>query len=133
MENIGDFEEKLNSLLSDSDSMARILQMAQSLAGDTAATSPPPQPAAEAGPIPAPLDLSGLLGGLDPQLLGRLLPLLQQMNAPGSSQREQLLTALRPFLSSRRQENIQRALQISRLLHLGKVFFLEKKEEDGYV
>ena len=40
---------------------------------------------------------------------------------------------LRPFLSSRRQENIQKALQISRLLHLGKVFFLEKKEEDGYV
>jgi len=130
---MGDFEEKLNSLLSDPDSMARIVQMAQSLTGGSEIPSPPPP---ESPPSPAGNgipDLSGLLGGIDPQILGRLIPLLQLTNTPASGQREQLLLALRPFLSSRRQENIQKALQISRVLHLAKVFFLERKKEDGYV
>jgi len=64
--------------------------------------------------------LSSLAGGLDPKLLSRLLPLIQELG--GDSNARNLLYALRPYLRSDRQEKVERALQLARLFHLGKKF-----------
>ena len=69
---MSELEEKLNALLSDPNSMAQVMQMAQQLSGamgEQKAAPPPP------APPPGP-DLGAALGGLDPKLLGKLLPLL---------------------------------------------------------
>ena len=133
---MAEFDEKLNSLLSNPEAMARIMQMAQSLSGGQAQQPPqqplqqpvrpaPPPPPAQAPP-PSGGDLlsslSGLTGGIDPTMLTKLLPLIQELGSQNDSNARQLLYALRPYLKPERQEKIERALQLARLFHLGKKF-----------
>lgn len=113
---MSELEEKLNALLSDPNGMAQVMQLAQQLSGGMggSAAQPPPKPEPE----------PDLLGGLDPQLLGRLLPLLGELNG-GDSHTMQLLMALRPFLKEEKQDKIQRAARLARLIHVGKKLLLE--------
>lgn len=133
---MAEFDEKLNSILSNPDAMFQIMQLAQSLGGGGGgsqegesqprqAAPPPQQQPAWAPPPPAGGGgdlLSSLTGGLDPKLLSRLLPLIQELGGQRDSNARNLLYALRPYLRSDRQEKIERALQLARLFHLGKKF-----------
>lgn len=125
---MAEFDDKLNSILSNPDAMAQIMQLAQSLGGGTEQPSAPPPPPPQAPQPPAPGGgdlLSSLTGGLDPQLLLRLLPLIQELGGQQDSNARQLLYALRPYLRPERQEKIERALQLARLFHIGKKFLAE--------
>jgi hypothetical protein len=130
---MAEFDEKLNSLLADPNAMAQIMQLAQSLSGGQsqsetpptpppAQSTPPTQPSPPSQPSPAPDPLSALTGGMDPQLLTRLLPLVRELGGQQDSNARQLLYALRPYLKAERQEKVERALQLARLFHLGKKF-----------
>ena len=124
---MAEFDDKLNSILSNPDAMAQIMQLAQSLSGGTggnnAANAPPPPPSQPGGSSPGwGHPLSALAGGLDPQLLLRFLPLIQELGGARDSNARQLLYALRPYLKPERQEKVERALQLARLFHLGRKF-----------
>ncbi len=138
---MAEFDDKLNSILSNPDAMSQIMQLAQSLGGGAREPTPPPppdQPGGQPGgpawgnpPQAAPPSaggggdlLSSLLGGggLDMGLLTRLLPLIQELGGQRDSNARNLLYALRPYLRSDRQEKVERALQLARLFHLGKKF-----------
>ena len=77
-------------------------------------------------------DLGALFGGLDPAMLARLLPLAQELGGAQNSQAAALLFALQPYLKPERQANVPRALQLARLLRLGKRF-LRDREGGGLV
>ena len=130
---MAEFDDKLNSLLSNPEAMAQIMQMAQSLSGGQAQQvpqAPPQQPSPPPPPPPVqqaaspggnPLAaLSGLTGGMDTAMLTKLLPLIQELGSQNDSNARQLLYALRPYLKPDRQAKIERALQLARLFHLGK-------------
>ena len=136
---MAEFDDKLNSLLSNPEAMAQIMQMAQSLSGGQAQQpvqqvpqAPPQQPSPPPPPPPVPqaaspggnplAALSGLTGGMDTAMLTKLLPLIQELGSQNDSNARQLLYALRPYLKPDRQEKIERALQLARLFHLGKKF-----------
>ena len=134
---MAEFDDKLNSILSNPDAMAQIMQLAQSLSGGAegggAAGNPSPPPPQSGGASFKPQQppqtppsggdpLSALTGGLDPQLLMRFLPLLQELGGQRDSNARQLLYALRPYLKPERQEKVERALQLARLFHLGRKF-----------
>ena len=86
---------------------------------------PPPPPAPAPPPEPAaPPPGTNPLGAFDPQLLTRMLPLMQSLTQT-SGPTQQLLTALRPFLREEKQEKLQRAAQLAKLIHLGKQFLTE--------
>ena len=129
---MADLDEKLNALLSDPGSMAQIMQMAQQLSA-TMGSSPeaaapaqqPPAPPTPPAALPQPP-----LGGLDPQVLARFLPLLQEYSR-SNSQTMQLLYALRPFLKESKQDKVERAARLARLIHLGKKFLTDWG--DGHV
>lgn len=117
---MSELEEKLNALLSDPNSMAQVMQMAQQLSGamgEQKAAPPPPAPPPPAPP-PGP-DLGAALGGLDPKLLRKLLPLAGELGTENSAAL-QLLQALRPFLKEEKQGKIERAARLARLIHVGK-------------
>ena len=133
---MGDFEDKLNTLLSNPDSMAKIMQMAQSLSGsmgaaqeETVQQSAPSNAVVHAaqptpsGGVDAAQMLSSLTGGLDAKMLSRLMPLLSEFGSSHSSDTAQLLRALRPFLKPERQEKVERAITLAKIIHLGKKFF----------
>ena len=124
---MAELEDKLGALLSDPDRMAQVMQLAQQLsqtfgAQEQAAAPPPPPPenipGADTGGI------NSLLGGLDPKLIMKFLPLLQEYGT-SNSQTMQLLYALRPFLKAERQPKVERAAQLARLIHIGKAFLKE--------
>ena len=121
---MAELDDKLNALLSDPNSMAQVMQLAQQLSGtfggDTqshsehSAPPPPPKTAPD----------TSLPGGLDPKIMGRILPLLQEYGRTNTNT-TQLLYALRPFLKPEKQDKIERAAKLARLIHLGKKFLSE--------
>jgi hypothetical protein len=123
---MSEWEDKLNTLLSDPDSMTRIMHLAQDISGgskdaDTAAPNTAPSPEAssrEGGASP----LGDLLGGLDPKLIARYLPLLQKFGTANTNT-QQLLTALKPFLKEEKQDKVDRAAKLARLFIIAKEFF----------
>ena len=137
---MAEFDDKLNSILSNPDAMAQIMQLAQSISGGgtTAAAPPPqqpqpapqpftpPQPQSSAAPpsFTPPSNSSPLsaLGNMDPKLMMKLLPLIQELGSSQDSDARRLLYALSPYLKPERQEKIDRALQLARLFHIGRQF-----------
>ena len=129
---MAEFDDKLNSILSNPDAMSQIMQLAQSLSGpgpgQEPPPAPPPSPPQPSSPPPPPgggdlfSSLSSLAGGMDPKLLTRLLPLIQELGGQRDSNARALLYALRPFLKEEKQNKVERALQLARLFHLGKKF-----------
>ena len=123
------FEEQLNSILSNQSAMNQIMALARSLSGDQQQPQQPPEtlpgeetdtyvPAAEEK---AP-DLSGLLSQIDPGMLRAGMDVLRQVQST-DDRNTALLNALRPFLKESRQEKLDKAIQIARLLRVGKKFF----------
>lgn len=137
---MSEWEDKLNTLLSDPDAMAQVMGMAQSLSqqlGGTGGEGAPnggaeKEAAGQSTNGDAPPELASLLAGLDPALLRKLPPLLAQLNRPESGETAALLHALRPFLKPGRQEKLDRAAQLARIIHLGKVLLLPQ-EGQGHV
>lgn len=116
-----DVNEKLNALLSDPGSMAQIMQLAQQLSGSMGGDTAQPGATSPAAPPPPP---PSPLGGLDPQTIARYLPLLQELTRD-TSQTTQLLYALRPFLKDGKQNKVERAARLARLITIGKRFLSE--------
>lgn len=137
---MAEFDDKLNSILSNPDAMAQIMQLAQSISGggNTAAAPPPQQPQPAPQPFTPPKPQSSAappsftppsnpsplsaLGNMDPKLMMKLLPLIQELGSSQDSDARRLLYALSPYLKPERQEKIDRALQLARLFHIGRQF-----------
>lgn len=138
---MSEFEEKLNSVLSNPDAMSQIMNLAQSLnlGGGSGGGEPPsggsagePQPAAGGTSGGGGLgDLAGLLGQIDPRLIQRLLPLVGELaGGGGNDERMQLLYALRPFLKPERRDKVERAVRTARLIHVGKKLLKSMGEQN---
>ena len=98
---MGELEDRLNSILSDPGQMEKIAGLARSLMGGESA-APSQQSAPDAG-------LLQKLGGL----------MAQNAQAPGREQA--LLAAMRPWLSEKRREKMDRALQLARMARLARI------------
>ena len=138
---MSDFEEKLNAILSNPESMGQIMNLAQSLnlggggepSGEWGPAAPQPEAPPENASSGIPDGLSGLgslLGQIDPKLIGRLLPLAGELAGGGNDERMQLLYALRPFLKPERRDKVERAAKTARLIHVGKKLLQSLGEND---
>ena len=140
---MSDFEEKLNSVLSNPDAMSQIMNLAQSLnlgggggespqggQGGGNAPPPPPPPSGGGDGLGGLAGLGSLLGQIDPKWINRLLPLVGELTGGGSDERMQLLYALRPFLKPERQDKVERAAKTARLIHVGKKLLQSMGESD---
>ena len=132
---MAEFDEKLNSILSNPNAMAQIMQLAQSITGENSAAAPPPPQAQPMAPPPPPPQSAApaanplsALGNMDPKLMMKLLPLIQELGGTQDSDARRLLYALSPYLKPDRRDKIERALQLARLFHIGRQF-LAKWEE----
>lgn len=101
---MAEFEDKLNSILSNPALMGQIMSMAGSLGQSQPAAPPPP-------PQPQPQPASAL--GMDPAALQSMMQLLRSTQI---SQREQnLLRALEGYLPADRLQKLTRAMQAGKV------------------
>ena len=117
---MAEFEDTLNAILSDPDTMGQIMALAGKLGGEPA--PPREEPSAPAASFSLP----------DPGQLGKLLEIFQACRQPGD-QTMALLTALRPFLSRERQEKLDRAIRMAGLSQAARQAYLLWKEGELHV
>lgn len=106
---MAEFEDQLNSILSNPQIMGQILSMANAM-GQSA--PPPPPPPAPPKPQPAP---TGPAGGLpfDP---GAMMGMMELLKSTQIGQREQnLIHALRGYVPEDRLIRLEKAMQASRI------------------
>lgn len=104
--------QKLRSVLSSPDSMAKIQAIAGSL-GASDLPFPLPEPAAPASEASA---APSLPSGMDVSLIARLAPLLGNMGKDNQDTR--LLRALRPYLHGEREKRLDEAIHLVQLAPL---------------
>lgn len=110
---MSEFEDRLNSLLSDPDQMEKITAMAKSLMGSSA------QPKEE---LPmTPHKPAGLFEGIDPAMLSGLTKALGSGGV--SDEKRALLQAMQPYLSPKRREKLQRAMELARMISMAEIAF----------
>lgn len=130
---MGEFEEKLNSILGDQQAMGQIMALAQSLgkqsSSDQEEKDTAPEPAEDAPP-----DLSQLMGNLDPKMVQLGMRLMREYQQD-DGQNTALLQALRPYLQEERRGRLDKAVQIAKMSRLLRVALgsLGGKGEDTLV
>lgn len=105
----GELGDRLNAILSDPAQMEKIAQMAKGLMGQSGA-----QGEAPASPAAAPVE-AGSQG--DARLLSALGKLFSG-GQEGSSRSTALLVAMRPYMRPEKQEKLDRAMKIARMVHI---------------
>lgn len=101
---MGDFEEKLNTVLNDPESMEQIFKLAQQLSGAQVREKP-----------------SEPEDGGDLANAAKVMELLKNAQAGSQSRYSYLLEALKPYLKKERQDRLERAIKLSRLSRLAKM------------
>lgn len=121
---MGDFEDKLESILNNPQAMSQIMSLAQSLggSGDNQTPSSEPEPAVT-HPDKSQFPLDG-------RLLGLLSTLFTQYSNH-DDQRVALLNSLRPFVKERRYAKLDKAIQIAKLSRMARMALdlLQTKED----
>lgn len=95
-----DFGDKLNSILNDPAALSRIGELAKSVMGGDQETK---------GEEPE----------LDPGLISRVMSLMKRKGV--KSEERTLLEAMKPFLSERRREKMDKAIKLARLASLAGI------------
>lgn len=90
------FQDQINSILSDPEQMKQISSLAQSLMGE--------------GNAPSPDSAS--------QSAGILSHVVNAMKQENKSSSEALLLAMKPYMRPERQNKVERAIRITRVLHV---------------
>lgn len=103
---MSELEDRLNSILSDPEQMARINSLAQSLMGG-------------AGDAPQTGDPAGRDSAPESALPGKLAALLGQQSGDGD--KRALLEAMKPYLSEKRRGKLDRAMRLTRMAKLARL------------
>ena len=137
---MGDLENTIGSILENPEQMEKIRQIAAQFMGgdDNKKEAPPKNSDTESGlnlgemlgalgglgnTLGNAADLGDTLGGIDPGMILKLTKLMA--GSSEKSKNAKLLHALGPFLSQKRREKLQKALQIARIAGMAELAFAE--------
>lgn len=105
-----DISQKLADLLGDPDSLERVREMAESILGSE--TKPPPDQQKTQ------FDTNSIFGDIDPLQMGKMISIISRLKSDCDDNRAKLLLALKPHLSSPRQEKVDTAIKLLKLIDL---------------
>lgn len=103
---MSELEDQINRILGDPAQMAQISALAQSLMGGESSTEAPSDPSPGSGP--------------DGAMLARLGSLMQKAGSGGGRQ-QALLSAMKPYLSQKRQAKMDRAMKLAQMAKLAQI------------
>ena len=102
---MSEFEEKLNSILSDPESMGKIMDLARGLTGSK-----------EEPKLP--------FGDIDPKMIGIMTRLMKEYNTT-ESDKTALLSAMKPYVKSENREALDKAGSVLKMTRLAKIALTE--------
>lgn len=110
---MSELEDGLNRILSSPEEMQKIMDMAKNLMGDSMA-----QPERQQSPLKdsngAPLPMN-----IDPKLL-RVLSSLNPSDGSDKN-KEALIQAMKPFLRAEHRDHLDRAYELTRMIHMARL------------
>jgi len=114
---VSELEDKINSVLSDPQQMDKIMGMARSLMGG--GSNEPSAPAGMAELFPKELD-------------GAMLSKLSRLMSDGGEKKQEraLLEAMKPYMSQKRREKMDKAMKLARLARLAGLAMGEMGGDD---
>jgi hypothetical protein len=119
---MGEFESKINEILSSPAQMEKLIEAARSLtgggsptAGDAGECAETAQSAAESAAAPIP----------DPKIFKMITRVMGVYSSTGAGDKGALLGALRPYLRDNRRECMERAVEIVKLTRLARAALSE--------
>lgn len=118
---MSEFEDKLNSILSDPEEMAKLTRLAGQLMGNGQKENEPPAQQTVSGPED---------GGFDPGMLGRLQGLMGSLSGKGDD-KAGLFKALTPYLREERRVKLEKALRLAKAAKLAGAALGEFGGESG--
>ena len=110
---MGDFEDKLNSLLNDPKQMEQITAMAKSLMGGGEMPSERPKTEKHKD--------AGVFENFDPAALGRLSAVMGGVGR--RDEKRALLEAMKPYLSPQRREKLEKAMKLAKMIGMAEIAF----------
>ena len=130
---MSEFEDRINSVLNDPEQMDKIANLAKSLMGGDGQKTAPGGMMGKLGELAKSLaggDSTGRDGPeIDPAMLGKIGRLMNAGNARSSNERA-LLEAMKPYLTEKRRQKMDRALQLARLARIARIAMGEMGEGD---
>lgn len=134
---MSELEDRINSILNDPEQMSKITNLAKSFMGGESGGQSAGSAASEdkGGGMGGIAELArSFMGGdgdsgIDAAALGRISRI---MSAGGAQDREKraLLEAMKPYLSEKRREKMDKAMKIARLAKIAKIAMGESGGED---
>ena len=113
---MGEFDDKLNSILSSPEAMGKIMELANSFSSGSGNCDGPSSKQSQKS--------ASDFGGIDPKILSILSRIMS--NSSGcSDDKSQLLNCMKPYLKPDRRDKIDKALQIAKMAHIAKTAFSE--------
>ena len=103
-----EMQQKLNSILGNPEMMSQIMNMAQALGVDQE-----PEPVSQPVSAPSGNPLQSALGGIDPGTIQKIIGIAQQAGIDRNQQN--LLKALRPYLSEHRIIKLEKAMRAAKI------------------
>ena len=132
---MSEFEDRINSVLNDPEQMDKIANLAKSLMGGDGQKTAPGDGGmmGKLGELAKSLTGGGSSGrdgpDIDPAMLGKIGRLMKAGNAQNSNQRA-LLEAMKPYLTEKRRQKMDRALQLAKLARIARLAMGEMGEGD---
>lgn len=125
---MGEFEDRLNSILGDPEQMDKIANLAKSLMGGEQGA-----PAAEnsAGDSLNSMlgSFMGTDGGIDAAAIGRISRLMNSASAQ-NNEKQALFNAMKPYLSEKRRAKMDKAIKIAGLARIARLAMGEMGDKD---
>lgn len=103
-----EMEQKLNSILGNPEMMSQIMNMAQALGGKQES-----EQISEPAPVQSANPMLGTLGGIDSGTIQKIIGIAQQAGIDRNQQN--LLKALRPYLSEHRIVKLEKAMRAAKI------------------
>ncbi len=107
---MAELENIIGSIMSSPESLERIMDVVKLFGGEEKK---------EEKPAPSPLPIGDLAGGIDPEMITKIIGLLNDYNAE-DDRRIKLLLAIRPYIKQADGFHIDRAIRIVKLAHVAK-------------
>lgn len=122
---MGEFEDKLNGILSSPKDMEKILGLARELSGSLGSEPSATEGNKAESPLGGLGSVMNSFGDIDPKILTIISRLMGEYSSSKKDDKSALVASIKPYLREERREGLDRAVKIAKIAHIAKIALSE--------